>query len=504
MAKGKTRTRRLVKGRRARLCIQNDAVHVRLNRKTLTKDPQPDIQIYPNYPVLKGRIVKEDMLPQNLEVNCGGFSLKFEAATVEVNDETFEKLEHLSKSVVQLHFVQIAPIRENKGDRMETLTKDSHPKTKKIKYGPNSLKKNSLPKHEEQEGEELGETEVEEDKEEKKEYEPNMPSIYSGTGVLVKFQEKEFIFSCLHTFMPSSRIFDHSEIIITYDDEDLSDEIEKHRDKFWSKNKGMSFLNYSKEYSKNKTNFWEAYLDRGFVQFRKEWLQKIDSSQDYTSILDPVSNMKPSPAFDFSVLNLSESTAQSLRNGGAQFVELEDFAKCEAKPGEKVFLFGYNDTRYEVDFLTDEYQKTLIVDFGDEKEGAQENTNKELIKSVTARLTKFLNPGKSLSMGKCDKFEQGFLLYKASTSEGSNGGPVFNSSGQLVGISFGNFQDIESAYMQKALPWDECYDIKVPSEVLVDESRNYNLAIALNHPAIISYFETRNKNLMVNRFSMSE
>ena len=119
-----------------------------------------------------------------------------------------------------------------------------------------------------------------------------------------------------------------------------------------------------------------------------------------------------------------------------------------------------------MDLLDQEYKKTIILENEDEQ--AQKDYNLQI------KFNHFLYDGKSLSAKKCDKVENGFAVYRAATSQGSSGGPLFDERGKLLGIAFGNLHDIEKVLKKRIC-------IIYPAENLVQGSRNYNLAIAMDH-----------------------
>jgi len=126
-----------------------------------------------------------------------------------------------------------------------------------------------------------------------------------------------------------------------------------------------------------------------------------------------------------------------------------------------------------VDFAEPEYRETLKVE--------------NVCSGIKVPIQNFLNTGLSASCGKFIKMERGFLLYKGSSSEGSNGGPVVNNQKKLLGVSVGNFEDIEKA--EKVKPSKDLvkFDIAALKEKIKKASRNYNIAIAINHPGLQNY-----------------
>ena len=156
-----------------------------------------------------------------------------------------------------------------------------------------------------------------------------------------------------------------------------------------------------------------------------------------------------------------------------------------------------------VDFLSEEYKNTVILE---NKEERLNNITAESMNRVTRSQTKtpkiqlslkeFVNPGKSLSVGKCDRIENGFVAFKATTNQGSSGGPLFDDKGKLLGIIFGNLQDVEYPERIDNSKIDETFDIGYPDEVMVEGSRNYNLAIAMNHSGLQEYLGLLNQDMV--------
>ena len=64
-------------------------------------------------------------------------------------------------------------------------------------------------------------------------------------------------------------------------------------------------------------------MDRKFLSFRKDWLIDVKNNKKYEKIIDPISGMKPSPAFDISILDIAMEEAQDLEAKGNQFLDLK-------------------------------------------------------------------------------------------------------------------------------------------------------------------------------------
>jgi len=180
-----------------------------------------------------------------------------------------------------------------------------------------------------------------------------------------------------------------------------------------------------------------------------------------------------------------------------RFLEAMTGSKREA--GDPIYLFGYNGTSGAVNFTDTEYEKTVII----EKKRGRKGKNQPKAQIVRP-LAEFLNSGKSISTGKCLNAEGNFVIYKASTSAGSSGGPLFDKHGKLIGISFGNFGDIESKEEIPDNPGKlECFDISVPSEEINQASRNYNLGTAIQHSGLLRYLGRSPEVPLLNDFGFT-
>ena len=166
----------------------------------------------------------------------------------------------------------------------------------------------------------------------------------------------------------------------------------------------------------------------------------------------------------------------------------------EAKNSGPAFVFGYNDTNAAVNLLDPEYQMTIILKQEEQKEkenekpvGKEKKVKKEEETKMEIKLQEFFYDGKSLSAGKCDNIQNGFVIYKASASGGSSGGPLFDQDGKLLGIVFGNLNDKETNEDFQTSTKDECFDIECPDEEIENGSRNYNLATSMKHEGLSEY-----------------
>lgn len=441
---------KLVRGRRTRICFARGVIKLRLNSRTPSKDnSDPNtIDLYPNYQIQQGEIDISTRLPAKFSVEIGKSTLKSEKKkkdSVKVvfrssnallhSDQTLKPiLENLSWHIIQVHFKYT---NNRPGDE-----------SRSVSY------------------------------------------INSGTGVLIEHNGNRFVLTCLHNIFPRRIPVVDREIFLTYDDYDYSSDFTAKLKKYTSskrKIQNQSFVDYLQS-DCSGINIWKSSLNKDFVNFRKDWLANIQKNQQYVHIIDPISQLKPSPAFDIAILDLENATINALEQKGAKFARIDDLA-LTVKPKDDVYLFGYHDTDGFVNFLDEEYKKTVILD-----EKIEGETQKEKVK-LTVELSNFINPNKSISTGKCKKIENGFLAFKASTSEGSSGGPVFDSNGQLIGISFGNVLDVDEGEDDEddqlmGSRMAEYFDIKYPDEQFIEESRNYNLAVSIDHPGLVSFLKT--------------
>jgi len=263
MVKGKTKSLQTANGKRTRIIFQDDKIPIQIYQNTLrkTKNTQDDekideVEVYPNYRIHNSEICIEEPRPNNYEYNKNGISWRLKSqSNPSLNPELAQKLSELSKFVVQVHFVQIS--------------KTAH--------------------------------------------------VKSGTGILIKINEKPMILTCLHTFIPDPDLKDTKDYFLVSNSElDLHSPLRSTSIVYLNKKKKQSYLDYVK-----KDEFWRVDLDRNFLQFRKNWLLKIKSEGLYEKIKEPKSQMKPSPAFDISFLNIPEETFKTLITEGSQFFDLK-------------------------------------------------------------------------------------------------------------------------------------------------------------------------------------
>lgn len=486
MARGKTRYIRNAKSRRTRLCFLRE--NIKLVPKTPSKDSNEgvkecQVELYPNYPIVQDKVQLGSRKPNNyvFKEDTLGLELRFHSNCSFAEKKLSTKVvESCSHHVVQVHSFSFA--------------------------------------------------------EEK-------PQLLSGTGLLIQNSNKFQILTCLHLF---SNSLDQSKYLIVFtrsntdrwshfDDlrksyyrsfigkgsnsednreepeeeqqfeveeeskeaEEVSKEAEDPEPKpepvdstpIRDPIKPADFLEYIRK--NTKSDVFQVDYDHEFLQFRKKWLEEIRQNERYAEIKDPDSGMKPSPAFDISLLNIGDENIKSLQKGKKKFMNMtsQNFKDIQAKENDNLFLIGFNETDSLVNFGDQEYMKTIAV----EQESEASNSKGE----IQVKIDNFLHDGASVSCGKYLKMENGFLLYKACSSSGSSGGPVFDEKGRLLGINFGNFQDIEEPDPVLKDNGDPViFDISDPNEILTAGSRNYNLAIAVNHNGLLQYLERRESQVI--------
>jgi len=261
MARGKKKYIKLVNSRRTRICFHKDVIYI--HKKTPIKgvgnDVGQTIEVFPNYKIKESKISLTNNLPKNYTFNQKGIALRFHSnCTLFSNPAQVQELNNLSKYVVQLHFIEVVNERSD---------------------------------------------------------------VSSGTGILIKINNKYMILSCLHTFVPDPNPEDiQYHILVNNREKDLHNLLIYAVKGYTRSDESCSLLEYIRDESQD---FWEVNMDRDFLNFRKEWLKKIQADKTYEKIIDPVSKMKPSPAFDISFLNVPTETVQSLINTGSQFLDLQ-------------------------------------------------------------------------------------------------------------------------------------------------------------------------------------
>jgi len=268
MAKGVTKFVQFVNGHRTRICLSGEAVQVQLPKKTPTKGatthPQ-EIELYPNYQIQDSQINLQTKKPNQAICQdlVNSDNLIFVSNCVftqdpDNNQAEIEQLNNLSRHVVQLHYVEV--------------------------------------------------------------FANAASTDLTGTGILIQHDEKYFILTCLHTFIPKRN--QKGQIFITTSEIDEGGIVATCLQIFDRSPKPHGLLQFLKENIKNGA-VWEANLDEDFLAFRKQWLEEIRVGDKYDGILDPLSKMKPSPAFDISLLQISEETKGDLLERGNSFYDLK-------------------------------------------------------------------------------------------------------------------------------------------------------------------------------------
>ncbi len=95
----------------------------------------------------------------------------------------------------------------------------------------------------------------------------------------------------------------------------------------------------------------------------------------------------------------------------------------DKEEGNSVYLFGHNDTDGVINFLSEEYKKTVIIEEAKNEDPKPKMQGKR-DPTIEVSLKTFINYGKSVSTGKCMNMTNYLILYKASKSDGSSGGHI--------------------------------------------------------------------------------
>jgi len=452
MARGKGKFRLLAKGKRNRICLRNQ-ITIKLTTSG-TKDPKEAV-VYPNYAIMDGKVRETTLLPdsstktfsnqEEVQGQPKEFKIKFSPASHEMTAPLKANIETTSKSVVQVHCIEYCLIEE------------PGPKEKTISYS-------------------------------------NEP-IFSGTGVLLNFDGQYVVLSALHVVQPKLAK-SVREVILTTNDDDMYESVKQRFDSFSiDRTKNQTFQDYLSQ-DADWRQWLPCEIDSKYVKFRKDWLQEIVTSGNYTKVLDPESHLKPSPSFDLVFINLPNCTADTLSKLKLRPISL-DTSSNKLSNNQRLYLIGYNSCSGYVNFSDIEYQKTFQVESKQKKvkyvEDPDNLSDLKESSGIFTYLSHFVNMKKSVSLGVCEQHGDEFLLFKATSTQGSSGGPVLDENGRLVGIAFGNLNDHESQEDPTPLDFkeDESFEIRVPDEDFQDESRNYNLAISVTHSGIQDYLQSK-------------
>ncbi len=269
-----TRYTRFVNGRRTRICFKK-IVRIKLPQKTPSKDtmnamPQK-IELYPNYQFILGEVEPSSKKPQNDHVYAINHKIDLEfdskcifLASEDEDEKTKQQLNNMSKSVVQVHFFY-----------------------------------------------QLGEW-----------------KRSSGTGILIKCNNRHMVLTCLHIFQLNSKKKSiESFIVITNSEADKCSRFDSYIEDYVNENSSPKkenespFQTFRDFLGEKKEPFYEVEMDRNFLRFRKEWLEDIKSQKDFDIVLDPLSKLKPSPSVDISILEVPNADDDFFFDN--QFYELD-------------------------------------------------------------------------------------------------------------------------------------------------------------------------------------
>eukprot|EP01119_Soliformovum_irregulare_P010565 TRINITY_DN2609_c0_g1_i13.p1 TRINITY_DN2609_c0_g1~~TRINITY_DN2609_c0_g1_i13.p1 ORF type:complete len:313 (+),score=68.92 TRINITY_DN2609_c0_g1_i13:647-1585(+) len=135
--------------------------------------------------------------------------------------------------------------------------------------------------------------------------------------------------------------------------------------------------------------------------------------------------------------------------------------------GDVTFVIGYNNTTEPSEI--EEYRATL--------------------RSVPP-MSDVVNAGRSVSLGKVVKSNNGIACIMSSTATGCSGGPQMTLNGQIFGIASACFYDVPDPAASPA-PWTiqqetditRC-NITLPKALEVESSKNYNVVLCFSHSNI--------------------
>jgi len=220
-------------------------------------------------------------------------------------------------------------------------------------------------------------------------------------------------------------------------------------------------------------------IDYDFLTFRSK---ELNNSSNIKLFIDGLFGLKPSPAFDFAIFSVDDKLVP--KNVLSLDVDFSrDSNKNKAQLAGESFLIGYHDNSGTIDF-SKEYCYTFINLPTDVKNELENNCDIEL----------FLHGDKSISPIEIIFSDESFIFFQSNTGTGSSGGPIMNKSGELIALNTGNYCDVEE---KDSLIFDKNdltqFDIEVTIENRfnfdVKKAKNFNIAIRIQHPLIVSYFE---------------
>eukprot|EP01022_Parablepharisma_sp_SALTPOND_P020781 TRINITY_DN3862_c0_g1_i2.p1 TRINITY_DN3862_c0_g1~~TRINITY_DN3862_c0_g1_i2.p1 ORF type:complete len:511 (+),score=42.09 TRINITY_DN3862_c0_g1_i2:114-1535(+) len=222
--------------------------------------------------------------------------------------------------------------------------------------------------------------------------------------------------------------------------------------------------------------------------YRKQWIEKHTKEKD--GILDKTFGYQPHPTLDVMVFELPKEHLEKMHAGS---ITPLDISSLSLQIGDFMGLIGYQNNALII-------KKSPVT--SDEKTTTKENCQTLKFFPEDVKLENYVHPGKLISCTKVKVWDE-LLLYEGTSSEGTSGGPLLNSNGEIVGMSVGNYfeyqtedsttgvaecsvnypklMDIDTAGGRKALI---DYDMKsslenkpASSSMLVD----FNIAVRMKH-----------------------
>ena len=240
-------------------------------------------------------------------------------------------------------------------------------------------------------------------------------------------------------------------------------------------------MEYIRNAKKNDILLLQLDLDEKFLKFRKE---ELNNPQNSPLWIDPIFNLKFSPALDVVVFTISNE------NGKEQITYLQNlphFSFCDAEKkniqNESYgVLIGYNDIEGAIGASSEEYCFTFW------------KIPKNISKIISQKfyIKRFLHRNKSVSTLEIQEISDCFVIFKGNTNCGSSGGPILSSEGKLIGLNLGNYYDRESEEDSVGNDDLETFDVKSSLEKVENYDnklpKNFNLGISIFHPSLKRYF----------------
>lgn len=314
--------------------------------------------------------------------------------------------------------------------------------------------------------------------------------ISSGTCVMTEINQEIYFMSALHVsnayplktyeklLFINFSIYDIYEELQTF----LKKAIEGKKYRWMTKNQfpdfQSDFLRYLKLYYTSEIIIIPAEIDEKFLKFRYEELLKKENENLW---IDPKLNLKPSPSFDFLLLQITEEHWKKNTNFLPFLKPFKiDFTKPSfAKNG---VLIGYHDVQGNISTSPEEYCFTF------------QNLPKNLKNLIENHLeiSHFIHRNKSLSPFIMEQDSMAIILFKSNTNVGSSGGPLLNNEGELIGFNTGNYYDLESEESIENSDELESFDIENNLEKKENlrnpNTKNFNIGLSVFHPSIQKYF----------------